>query len=196
MKTLFVSLAALLIAFSFGCQENSITDPIVPDHTKFLGTMDENNFASEDILNKDMLSALYPNVIKLEGMLFDPSHLLNSFADISGVVRYGLGQINTDKRPPHSAIKVRLYINAELKGGCSGQHHPWLVSSTSEDLVYTSASNQSVYYLEKSFRVKNTCCSPLNLVLKFQVDEKSLTLVSMRLVKVKISNLPIPDPEM
>ena len=179
-----------MFAFIIGCQESSITDPVSNDTELNLGTSEPNNF-----IDKDLIS-YYPGVIKLSGMLYDPSHFFNSYAEISGIVRYGSEQINTDKRPPHSAIKVRLYINAELKGGCSGQHHPWLVSNSSEDLVYTSASIQPVYNLEKSFRVNNTCCSPMNLVLKFQVDEKSLKLVSMCLVKVKISNLPIPDPEM
>ena len=189
MKTLFVSLVALLFAFFLGCQ-SSITDPELLEPTKFIGTSGEDNSAYKDVLS------YYPGAIKLEGVLYDPSHRLNSMAEISGIVRYNFEKVTLDKTSPKPAIKVNMYINAELKGGCPGQHHPWLVSNSSEDLVYTSASIQPVYNLEKSFRVKNTCCSPMNLVLKFQVSEKALTLVSMRLVKVKISNLPIPDPEM
>lgn len=194
MKTLFVSLFALLFAFFIGCQESLITDTTVPEHTKFLGTPDENATASHDILGKDALS-YYPGVIKLEGMIYDPSHRLNSFAEISGVVKYKLEKVYFDSKPPapQEAINVKLYIRAELKGGCT--NHPWAVNSSTQDMVVISNINQSVYFLEKSIRVKNTCCAPLNLFMKFQVNEKVITLVSMELKKVP-GWLPIPDPEM
>ena len=178
MKTLFVALVALLFAFFLGCQ-SSITDPVVPEPTKFIGASEQENSAYKDALS------YYPGAIKLEGMLYDPSHRLNSFAEIRGIVRYRLEEMSTADRPPRSAIKVQLLVNAELKGGCSG-NRSWLVNGTSEDFVYQIVTTSSGYFLEKSFRVKNTCCSPLNLILKFQVSEKSLTLESMRLVKANI----------
>lgn len=178
MKTLVVSLAALLFAFFVGCQESSITDPVSNDTELNLGT------AEPSILDKDLIS-YYPGAIKLEGMLFDPSHYFNSFAEIKGIVRYRLDQINTDKRPPRPAIKVQLYVNAELRGGHTGHNRPWTVNNTSADVVYTSSANQLVYFLEKSFRVRTTCCAPLNLVLKFQVNERELNLVSMELKLVE-----------
>lgn len=188
MKTLFVSLVALLFAFFLGCH-SSITDPELLEPTKFIGTSGEDNSAYKDVLS------YYPGAIKLEGVLYDPSHRLNSMAEISGIVRYNFEKVTLDKTSPKPAIKGNMYINAELKGGCPG-HGPWIVFGTSEAIVKTSVNYQQVIFVEKSFKVRNTCCSPMNLVLKFQVSEKALTLVSMRLVKVKISNLPIPDPEM
>ena len=179
MKTLFVALVALLFAFFLGCQ-SSITDPVVLEPTKFIGTSEDNS------IDKDWFTFQYPNVIKLDGMLYDPSHRLNSSAKINGIVRYRLEEMNAADRPPRSAIKVQLYVNAKLESNCPKEDGPWTVNKTSEDVIYTSPVNQTVYFLEKSFRVKNTCCGPLNLILKFQVSEKSLTLVSMRLVKVKI----------
>jgi hypothetical protein len=189
MKTFFACLVAFLFAFVIGCQESSITDPVSNDTELNLGTAEPNNF-----IDKDLIS-YYPGVIKLEGMLYDPSHYFNSFAEIKGIVRYRLDQINTDKRPPRPAIKVQLYLNAAIRGGHTGHNRPWTVNKTAEDIVYMSPATQSVYFLEKSFRVSNTCCAPLNLVLKFQVDEKVVTLVSMELKKVP-GLLPIPDPEM
>jgi hypothetical protein len=185
MKTLFVSLVTFLFALIIGCQESSITDPVSNDTefnqgTAVLNAMDKDN---------------YHEVIYLQGMLQDPSHFFNSFAEIKGTVRYRLEKIITDQRPPWEAIKVQLKVNALLKGGCPGHKGPWTVDNNSVDMVYKSPENESVYYLEKSFRVCNTCCAPLNLVLKFQVDEKKLSLVSMALELVP-GWLPIPDPEM
>jgi hypothetical protein len=89
MKTLFVSLAALIFTFIFGCQ-SSITDPEVLEPTKFIGSSDQ-----ENSIYKDVFSATYPNVIKLKGLLWDPSHRLNSFAEIDGVVRYGIKKVSS-----------------------------------------------------------------------------------------------------
>jgi hypothetical protein len=179
MKTLFVALVTLLFAFFFGCQ-SSITDPEVLEPTKFVGTSEDNS------IDKDWLTFQYPNVIRLDGVLFDPSHRLNSLVKISGIVRYRLEEMNPAERPPRSAVKVQLYVDAKMKSNCPNQNHLWTVHKTSEDVIYASPVNQAVYFLEKSFRVKNTCCSPLNLILKFQVSEKSLTLESIRLVKARI----------
>jgi hypothetical protein len=176
MKTLFVALVALLFAFFLGCQ-SSITDPVVPEPTKFVGTLEDNS------IDKDWFTFQYPNVIKLNGTLYDPSHRLNSFAKIDGIVRYRLEEMKAADRPPRSAINVQLYVNAKLKSNCPKEEQTWTVNKTSEDVIYTSPFNEPVYFLEKSFRVENTCCCPLNLILKFKVSEKSLTLVSMRLVK-------------
>ena len=184
MKTLFVCLVTFLFALIIGCQESSITDPVSNDTEFNQGTYELNS------IDKDN----YHEVIKLQGMLHDPSHLFNSFAEIKGTVRYRLEKIFTDQTPPREAINVQLKVNAVLKSNCPGEDRPWTVDNTSADVVYMSSGIEPIYFLEKSFRVHNTSC-PLNLVLKFQVDEKKLLLVSMDLKKVP-GLLPIPDPEM
>ena len=191
MKTLFVSLVAFLFAFIIGCQESSITDPVSNDTELSLGTEVPLS------VDKDLIS-YYPGVIKLVGTLLDPSHYFNSMAEIKGIVRYRLEQVDTyDNRPPRSAIKVQLYVKAEIVGGHTGRNSPWTVNETSSDFVYTSPAVQSVYNLEKSFRVRNTCCAPLNLVLKFQVNKKAISLVSMALKIARYPDwLPIQNNEM
>jgi hypothetical protein len=185
MKKLLFSFVVFTVLLFIGCQENSITDPVSNNTNLNLAT------SEQSFLDKDIISS-YPGVIKLEGTLFDPSHYFNNYAAISGFVRYSLDKVILDRIPEDTPIKVRLYVNAELKEDPSGQYSKSLfVNGASEDYVYKSAPNDPVYYLEKSFSVKK---NPLNLVFKFQVDEKSLTLISMRLVKR--SELPIPDPEM
>jgi len=188
MKTLFVSLVAFFFAFIIGCQENSITDPVMNDS----GSEFTTSTAPE--INKDILD-YYPGAIKLSGFIYDPSHRLNSFAEIKGTVRYRLEQIYTGQRPPRSAIKVKLYVNAVLLGGCNKADRTWTVVNTAEEVFYPSSANQLVLFMEKSFRVRNTCCAPLNLILKFQVNEKKVTLVSTKLEIVR-GIVPIPDPQM
>lgn len=191
MKTLFVALVALLFAFFLGCQ-SSITDPEVLEHTKFFGTSEDNS------IDKDWFTVQYPNAIKLDGMLFDPSH--NNYASIEGVVRYGSKQVNIGPSgerivdfykvkpsgtPPEKRLKFNLYIDATLKAYCSVHNHPWTVKKAAEQIVTVSPSNPSVIYIQKSFRVQNTCCAPLDLIMKFEVNERELKLVFMNLKLVE-----------
>ena len=189
MKTLFVALVALMFAFFLGCQ-SSITDPEITDNTKFLGSADENLYAY-----KDAFSLKYPNKLKLEGTLLDPSHRPNGYAAISGSVSYGVREVKSGsvvfnttefyKTAPSGTydkkFKVDLFVNADLKGGCPGHNHCWEVKKAAEQTVIVNSANQSAIFIQKSFRVKNTCCAPLNLVLKFKVFEKKLEFVSMAL---------------
>ncbi len=172
MKTLFVSLAALLFAFFVGCQ-SSITDPVNQDN---YGSAYTENFASKDWIST------FPGEIKLNGIIDDPSHSFEGCAQINGTVRYRIDLVHFNKvRPaPHSALKVSLLVNAKIKCQNPADDNLWIVDGSSEDLVYQSNVNQTIYYLEKSFRVQYNGRG-MDLVLKFSVIEKRLELVSMRL---------------
>ena len=187
MKNILLSLVAFLFAFIIGCQESSITDPVLND-------TGSNYTAEETIyLDKDILS-YFPGVINLEGTLKDPSHAFNTFVDIKGVARYRVTRIYTAKRSPQPAIKVEMYVKAELTGGYSEPNNVWTVSGVAENIRNTTPANQAAYTFEKAFRVSNSKI-PLNLVLKFQVDEKVVTLVSMEL-KLAKGWAYIPDPSL
>lgn len=202
MKTLFVSLVALLFAFFLGC-ESSVTDPEMTMPTKLIGNAQQETFAFKDVLN-----ATYPNVIKLKGLLWDPSHRLNSFAEIDGVVRYGFKKVSNESTAqipidiykvgsditPDKKIKVDLYVDAALKSQCPLNNGAWTVKNTADEIITVNTANQVVTYIQKSFRLKNTCCAPLNLVLKFEVNKSELKLVSMEL-KLAMRLEPIIDQE-
>ena len=168
MKTLFFPLVALLFAFFIGCQ-SSITDPIVTD----------TGYSA----NKDFISTL-TEVIKLEGMVDDPRPSFNSGVKINGEIRYSIKTVYFDSPPPapQSALKVQLYVDAELKANCALDDELWTVNNVSQDLVYKTDPAESVYYIQKSFRVQSSCPNPMDLVFKFEVNEKELKVISMALI--------------
>ena len=168
MKTLFFPLVVLLFAFVIGCQ-SSITDPIVND----------NGYSA----NKDFISTL-TQVIKLDGTVNDPRTSFDSRVEVKGEIRYSLETVQFDTPPPapRSAFKVRLHIAAKLKTNCPQDDALWTVNNSSEDLVYKTDPAETVYYIQKSFRVQSNCPYPLDLVLKFKVNEKELKVVSMELI--------------
>ena len=147
--------------------------------------------------------------IRLEGSLYDPSHRLNSLAEIDGVVRYGFQEVKSEPpgekmtdinkvKPsdisPSKKIKVNIFVDASLKANCVIHNQLWTVKKAAEQIVTVNAANQSVVYIQKSFRVKNTCCAPLDLLFKFEVIGRELRLVSMELKLVDGSE-PIEDEE-
>ncbi len=186
MKTTIVSLTAILFAFFLGCQDSSITDPVSNDSAI-------SPFTTESVpLDKDVIS-YYPSIIKLEGLIFDPIHRLNSYAKIKGVVRYRFDKIQFEKRSAYSGVKFSLYINAELKSDCPNSTQAWTVNERNHAIINISSFSPLVNYFEKSFRVYNTCCGSLNLLLKFRSVDNTLSVESMRLEKVKSLWTPVED---
>jgi len=158
MKTLFVSFVALLFAFFVECQENSITDPATDNS---ISGMEAYTAANVD---KNVIS-YFPELIKLNGLLWDPSHpYIKNLAKIEGSVRYQLKKVQFDQRPPDNGIKVSLLVKALIKGGCPGSR-VWGVNKSLEVIVKWADPDKAVQYFEKSFKVCNTCCHPLKLVV-------------------------------
>ena len=183
MKTLMVALVAFLVAFLIGCQENSITDPVTNETDSHQSALMENS------VDKNItLSSYFPGAIKLDGLLYDPVHPLNSFAKISGVVRYRINRFALDEQ-----VKVNLYINAELKANCPLSAGLWKIIETAEAIVDAPSNGSATLYFEKSFRVRHSSCAPLKLVVKFQLSKDVLKIVSTELEK-GIKSEPIQDP--
>ena len=188
MKKLFVLLVVFFAAIFFGCQENSITDPITDSSADIKLPDAEITFG----IDKDIVS-YYPNFIKLFGFLQDPSHRPNATVQIKGILRYKHVLVTNNSTDPaaQSYVALETDLNARLYGGCGSGG--WLATGrTSENIIYTP-NNIAATYVQKSFRVKNNCCGTLDLVLKFRVTEKSLVLDSMWLKKVS-GPVPVGDP--
>ena len=187
MKTLFVSLAALLFAFLIGCQ-SSITDPVVPEKS------DNTSAYSQIYASKDWISSL-PGEIELNDFIQVPNPSIDELAELEGSIRYSIEKVYFDAPPPspQSAYKVGMYINATVTCKTLTGENVWLVKNTSQDYVYISNNNETVKYLVKTFTVQKACPVPLDLVLKFEVTEKELILFHKEL-KVHRGSFPIGDP--
>lgn len=185
MKTLIVSLVALIFIIFVGCQ-SSITDPVETQTHNPLLTAEQENYTSKDA------ASYWPGTIKLNGILCDPvSNTCNT--EITGVMKYNILPVRAGYHLP-TAYKVKLYINAKLTNGLAEPNIPWIVFGMTEDLVYLVPSNQSIYILEKEFAVTNPMNWGYKLVLGFQVTEKDLKLVSIDLRKTGPWE-PIGEPE-
>jgi hypothetical protein len=165
MKILFISLVAFLFAFFVGCQENSITDPVT----------------DQSIPNVDKdVNSYYSEVIKLDGLLFDPSHpISHPYANIDGTVRYRVDKFKIDRIV---AKKVGLLVNTSIHGGCATSKL-WRVTAISEAIVRFDGRSQTSRFFEKTFKVCNTCCAPLQLDMKFELSNNVLKIVSTKLTK-------------
>jgi hypothetical protein len=183
MKTLMVALVAFLFAFLIGCQENSITDPVTNETESYQSAFMENS------VDKNLpISSYFPGAIKLDGLLHDPVHPLNSFAKINGVVRYKVDRYALDEQ-----VKINLYIHAEIKSNCPTSDGLWTINETTEAIVDVPNNGSVTAYFEKSFRICHTCCYPMKLFVKFQVSKNVVNIVSMELVK-GLKSEPIQAP--
>ena len=172
MKTLFVALVALLFAFFLGCQ-SSITDPVL-ENTNY----------------KDAVS-YWPGVINFDTDICEPIHNTCNTTVIAGVIRYKIDKFTIPSATEPVNRKVSIYINATVKG----LDAVWTVYGMSEEIVYLSNINEQVYIFDKEFAVRPTGHNfKLKLVVKFELDGKSVNLVSMEL---RLCNdIPIGDPEL
>ncbi|MCU0332483.1 MAG: hypothetical protein MUE64_05555 [Ignavibacteriaceae bacterium] len=107
MKTLILTLVTLSLAFLTGCQENSITDPVV-----------------KDIVIKDQASEpdkYFQGTISLDGLLADPHPVMNTFYRITGQVEYSFSVYIADPIPPvpQRYISVHCNTNADLVYVCT-----------------------------------------------------------------------------
>ena len=73
MKKLFLTFVPLFFLFTIGCQENSLTEPLTSE------VAEKENFQEDTYLH---------GIMKLDGMLADPSRPLNSWLEIGGEIEY------------------------------------------------------------------------------------------------------------
>ena len=147
MKTLFLTLTALNLAFFIGCQENSITDPIVNEQVN----KDQDVSSDKDIRG----------IIPLEGSLDDPYPVINTFYRISGQIEYSFRIFYTDPIPPapQRYLSVRFETNADLQYFCTvcppkeEDQLAGFIAEVSEDFVPLGGNYVSL--LEKTFSIQD-----------------------------------------
>lgn len=168
MKTLIVSLVALVFAFFVGCQD-TITDPVVQDQASY------NNSIYKDVIST------WPGYIKVHHTIFDPSHPQLNNVLLNGMIRYKLEPNVLDQSAENTDMKVSLYVDIEIRGACPDQKSAPFVKAFAYENIKMSTTKDTPYFVDKSFRVSNSCSGRTNLNLKFAVERNKVTLFSYSL---------------
>jgi len=170
MKTLFLTLTALSLAFFIGCQENSITDPVV-------------NLP----VNKDQATApdkYFQGTIPLEGSLADPYPVINTFYRISGQIEYNFRIFYADPIPPapQRYLSVRFETNADLQYVCTvcppneEDNLAGFIADVSEDYIALTGNHASLF--EKTFSIQGRE-DGMVLKVRFLVTDNRIELNAM-----------------
>jgi hypothetical protein len=144
MKTLIITLVSLTLLVVVGCQENSISEPVVSESIDKILPIDEHQH----------------NIIPLQQLLNDPYPIGNSYYRISGQIEYEFHNAVEDLGQAASKyhISLRLAISADLHYFCSvcspseQDDLAGFIQADSED--YFSLDGTSSRTLEKSFTIQ------------------------------------------
>ena len=134
MKQFLSSLALFFVLLTTGCQENSITDPILTESVQKVQTTSE---------------AFTSGVIPLEGLLLIPGGF-QSYFSIRGEINYTHELVLLDPAPPAPQYYIDLNLSVRATLTDEG-HNAFRISSQSEDIIYDSGDR--TYILQKSFPV-------------------------------------------
>ena len=142
MKTLIFNLVAVLVLFVLGCQENSVTDPLLTESA-----------------DKIQLDDNYKHgTIDLQRMLKDPRPIGNSFYRVLGQIEYRISSGNAETNSEEHNLSVRLSVDADLQyfcSVCSPSYEDDLAGFLSEVSVENVAvAGNSVTLLEKTYRIE------------------------------------------
>ena len=170
MKTLFLILTALSLAFFIGCQENSITDPVVN------GPVNKNQAAAPD--------KYFQGTIPLEHLLADPYPTTNTFYRITGQIDYRFKIYFADPIPPapQRYLSVRFETNADLQYICTvcppneEDQLAGFIAEVSEDYIPLSGNRSSLF--EKTFSIQGRE-DGMVLKVKFLVTDNRIELNAM-----------------
>jgi len=145
MKTLIISLLVAAL-FVIGCQENSITDPIVNQQV-------EKN-------QNDIPETYIQGSLTLNTVLNDPYPIGNSFYRLNGKIDYELRMIYADPIPPTAQryISVYMQVDADLGYFCTVcppnelDELSGFVTEVSESFIPVGGNTVSL--LEKTFQIQ------------------------------------------
>lgn len=160
MKKLFLSIVVFSFLLVVGCQENSITSPVLPNSVQKF---------------QDPQGAITRGTIRLDGILRVPGEL-NSYYSISGNITYTDQLIEVPNVPPlpQTNVEVTLSVDANL-ADTAPPHETWNISATSKDELHNMVNGEKM--LEKSFSIEGRN-DGLVLVCRFHVTANSVELDS------------------
>ncbi|HCV44007.1 MAG TPA: hypothetical protein DGH68_11025 [Bacteroidetes bacterium] len=173
MKRTASILAILVAAFTIGCQDNTITDPI-----------------AATVLEDPLLSKAQPaKPIALNAVLREPGNVVNSFVEVAGQIGYIATIVPLDPIPPNSQYAVRLNLTADALLRPHNSNGPvWSISGSSEE--WGAIPESGTVFLTKRYRIEGRN-DGMSLNLKFRITLTSVELNSMwlelpRMVRVEV----------
>jgi hypothetical protein len=181
MKAILFVLQAFVLVFFLGCQESNITDPgAINDNTSVVQGSYSDNFSAKDLISS------YPRSIIVDQLIYDPTHPANGGDPIKGIIRYDhkLGLMPSTPSGNLYRVQIRLYLDLIIDANCPRNLEAMKSTGSSAETVDFAANTARVRSFEKVFIVRNTCCGPMNLVLKFETNTKDMKLVSVSLKKI------------
>jgi hypothetical protein len=163
MKKLFLTLISCFILFALGCQENSLTEPLVSE------------VAEKDKFQED---TFHHGFIKLYGMLADPSRPFNCCLEIRGAIEFEhrLVLIEPTESTSLYYASLQLTIEAEIFDPNSPTDPIWPISESSHDKIDVQA--EQVSSLIKHFKLQDRNDN-MYLVCKFVVTSDFVRLDKM-----------------
>jgi len=176
MKYVIISLVVVAL-FVIGCQENSITDPVVNEQ------IEKNQTGASD--------TYFQGSITLNTILNDPYPIGNSFYRLNGKIDYELRMIYADPIAPTAQRHISVYfqIDADLRYFCTVclpnelDELSGFVSEVSES--YVPVGGNTVSLLEKTFRIQGRE-DGMVLKAKFSVSNDRIEINTMWLALPKI----------
>jgi hypothetical protein len=178
MKTFFLILTVLTLTIFYGCQENSITNPIQKDPV--------------DKINANSINTVLRGTIKLEGALNDPYPVGNSYYLINGQIKYEQRTVIFDPMLPSAQRYASFYFitNADLRNLCTvcppskKDSIVGFISDVSEDFVPLGGNYVSLY--EKTYSIQGRE-DRMMLKVRFLVTSASIELSAMWLALPNIN---------
>jgi len=180
MKNLFLTCMVLFLAFIFGCQESSITDPTQP-----LAEDQDAQINNKDLF-QDKPDDVNHNTIGLRYKLAEPRG--GGSLELTGQVSYNntiLPFITDDGRV---WVKVILGMSSQLRRSRETEHPLWKIEKKTEDKVFftNSPTVSKAKMLKKTYSITNR--DDMQLIVSY-----SITLKSVKVVNVFLK--PIYDAE-
>ena len=170
MKKMLLTIVVLSILFAVGCQENSITEPVTVESTNKVQPTNDRT---------------HQGIIRLEGLLVDPSEPFNSYLSISGQIEYEHSVVGGPS--PMAELLLRFLIEANLQDTNPFTDPIMSISSQTEDQIYVSEFG---YMLKKSFPIQDRM-DGMVLVCQFLVTTESVSLSSMWLELPSVTTIDL-----
>jgi len=172
MKNLFLFFVTISVLFAIGCQDSTITDPLVNESTEVLGVTIVTADKNHSLDYKD-----YPDIIKFQRVL-NLSNSPNSYFVVGGTIKVN-HQIQSPNADPLNGVyrvTVSLKMNAQMKELENHKDLFWYIRGNTQNTVYLAkgeSTSQVNYY-----KIKGRCDGML-LACKFEFTLDGVALQGM-----------------